>query len=307
MNAIELRGVVKRYGRVLALDGLALEVPRGAVSALIGPNGSGKTTTFGVLAGLLRVDAGEVVLFGEGPFDPTRHAGRVSLMPQDSAPSPYSSIKDILSYYAELGGQSGAQARRDADHWLARVGLEKNAGARIGELSHGMRRRFSIAQALLGRPELILLDEPTSGLDPEVAVQIRELVREQRGQATLLISSHVLSELEALCDHAVILHAGRAIRQGSMQAITGADTRVRVTLTRPPDLEALGSRLERTSLSWQAPELVAQSSGGESVEALNARLLAALLAQGAGILELSAGDSLEATYLATRAAARRQS
>jgi ABC-2 type transport system ATP-binding protein len=300
LNAVELRGVVKRYGKVLALDGLAFEVPRGAICALIGPNGSGKTTTFGVLSGLLRPEAGEVVLFGEGPFDAARHAGRVGLMPQDSAPSPHTSIREILCFYAELAGLGASEARREADHWLERVGLGPNAGSKIGQLSHGMRRRFSFAQALLGKPELLLLDEPTSGLDPEVAVQIRELIREQRGQATLLVSSHILSELEALCDHAVILHAGRVVRQGSMQVMTGANTRVRVTLTRAPDLDALRARLEQVSLSWHAPELVVQSTGSDPLESLNARLLAALLEQGAGILELSAGDSLEATYLATR-------
>jgi ABC-2 type transport system ATP-binding protein len=304
MSVVQLSGVVKRYGRVLALDGLTLDVPRGAICALIGPNGSGKTTTFGVLAGLLQPDAGQVVLFGEGPFSAARHAGRVSLMPQDSDPSPHTSIRELLVYYGELAGLDRGAARREADRWLERVALAAQAGARIGQLSHGMRRRFSIAQALLGEPELILLDEPTSGLDPEIAVQIRELVREQRGRATLLVSSHILSELEALCDYAVILNAGKVVRQGSMQAMTGANTRVRVTLTHTPDLDALRARLERCIIAWQAPELVVESDGSESLDALNTRLLSALLAQNAGILELNAGDSLEATYLATRQAAR---
>lgn len=303
MSVVQLSGVVKRYGRVLALDGLTLDVPRGSICALIGPNGSGKTTTFGVLAGLLQPDAGRVALFGEGPFDAARHAGRVSLMPQDSDPSPHTSIRELLIYYGELAGLERALARREADSWLERVALSPQANARIGQLSHGMRRRFSIAQALLGRPELILLDEPTSGLDPEVAVQIRELLREQRGQATLIVSSHILSELEALCDYAVILGAGKLVRQGSMQAMTGANTRVRVTLTHAPDLDALRARLEQVSIDWQAPELLVESKGGDSLDALNTRLLSALLAQGAGILELNAGDSLEAAYLATRQAA----
>lgn len=300
--AVRLRGVVKRYGSVRALDGLSLDVPRGACCALIGPNGSGKTTTFGVLAGLLRPQAGEIDVLGHGRFDAARDPGRVSLMPQDSAPSPHLSVRELLSFYAELGGASRREARQQADHWLERVRLTGKARAKLGELSHGMRRRFSVAQALLGKPELILLDEPTSGLDPEMVVDIRQLLAEQRGRATLIVSSHILSELETLCDYAVILDAGRAVRQGTLRELTAAGSLVRVTLARPPDLPRLGAALPGAELTWRAPHLTLQSNGKDPIEAINARLLRALLDQGAAILELHAGESLEATYLASKQA-----
>jgi len=302
VNAIAMAGVVKSYGSKRALDGLSFDIPKGVVCAVIGPNGSGKTTTFGILAGLLRYEAGSVSLFGEGAFDARRHAGRVSLMPQDSAPSPHTKLVELLRYYGTLQGLSAAEASREASAWLERVQLGDRASARIGQLSHGMRRRFSVAQALLGKPELILLDEPTSGLDPEVAVEIRQLIAEQRGRATVLVSSHVLSELEELCDHAVILQAGRVVRHGSMASITRANTLVRVTLARAPELEALRAALAGATLSWQAPHLLVQSADTSTVQAMNAVLLRALLDQGAGILEVQAGESLEATYLATRRA-----
>lgn len=303
MSSIVARALVKRYGGVLALDELSFEVPRGSICAVIGPNGCGKTTTFGLLAGLLAADAGQIDLFGEGPFDAARHAGRVSLMPQDALPSPHATLRQSLRYYGELQGLERARAWREADRWLEQVRLAERADARQSQLSHGMRRRFSVAQALLGEPELILLDEPTAGVDPELAAELRALFRAQSGRATLLISSHVLSELEELCDHAIVIEKGRAVRQGSMQSLLQADTLVRVTLSAPADLARLAAQLPGARFEWQPPELRVRWSDAAPLEQLNARLLGALLEQGVGILALAAGQSLEASYLAERRAA----
>ena len=245
MNAVQLVDVIKRYGRRVALDGLSLVVPRGATCAVIGPNGSGKTTLFAVLAGLLRPNAGDVQLFGEGPFDARRHAGRLGLMPQDAAPSRHATLEQSLRYYAALAGLSPAAAEREAALWLERVRLEDRARSTPGQLSHGMRRRFSVAQAFLGDPELVLLDEPTAGLDPELAAELRSLLGERRGSATLLISSHLLSELEDLCDYAVFIDRGRLVQQGQMRQLLQSDSRVRLKLTRAPDLERVRRRVER--------------------------------------------------------------
>ena len=117
MNVVVLADVVKRYGKLAALDGLSLAIPRGAACAVIGPNGSGKTTMFAVIAGLLAIRSGSVELFGEGPFDARRHAGRLGLMPQDSAPSPHATLLQSLRYYAELGGLPPGEARREAELW----------------------------------------------------------------------------------------------------------------------------------------------------------------------------------------------
>jgi ABC-type multidrug transport system ATPase subunit len=301
VNAVVTSDLVKRYGKTVALDGLSLAIPRGSICAVIGPNGSGKTTAFGLIAGLLVPDAGSVGLFGEGPFDASRHAGRLSLMPQDSSPSPHATLKQSLRYYGELQGMDRETARRQTDHWLERVQLSDRGGFKQSQLSHGMRRRFSVAQAFLGHPELILLDEPTSGLDPELAAEMRSLFSERRGQATLLISSHVLSELEGLCDYAVFIEHGRVVRQGSMHSLLQADTLVRVTLKAKPDLEQLARQIGSSHFDWKAPELCVRLSGGQAVEAANAQILRALLDQGVGILGLEAGQSLEASYLATRA------
>jgi ABC-type multidrug transport system ATPase subunit len=300
MNVVVLSEVVKRYGKLAALDGLSLALPRGVACAVIGPNGSGKTTMFSVIAGLLAVSSGRVELFGEGPFDARRHAGRLGLMPQDSAPSPHASLLQSLCYYAELGGLSREAARREADAWLGRMRLGDRAHARPGELSHGMRRRFSVAQAFLGSPELVLLDEPTAGLDPELVAEMRGLFIERRGRTTLLISSHVLSELEDVCDHAVFLERGRVVRQGPMRNLLQSDTRVSLELTRQPDLAALRERAGALDVSWTAPKLDVRLRGDQPIDVANAKLLRELLAQEVGILGLSTGQSLEASYLATR-------
>jgi len=300
MNVVRLNDVIKRYGKRTALDGLSLVVPRGATCGVIGPNGSGKTTLFAVLAGLLRPSAGSVELFGEHAFDARRDAGRLGLMPQDAAPSPHATLEQSLRYYATLMGQSAADAVRDAGQWLERVRLQDRARSRQHELSHGMRRRFSIAQAFLGSPELVLLDEPTAGLDPEVAAETRELLAKRRGSATLLISSHQLSELEDLCDYAVFIDQGRLVRQGPMRELLQSDSRVRLKLTRAPDLARLRQRLGSLALDWDAPVLDVRLPGNRPIDVANAELLRELLDQGVGVLELSTGQSLEASYLSTR-------
>lgn len=305
MSAIVLLNVSKRYGSVQALSGLSLEIPKGVICGVIGPNGSGKTTTFGVLAGLLRADAGRIDLFGEGPFDATRHAGRIGLMPQDSVPSPFASLHSTLCFYAKLQGLSTSAAETQADRLLETVDLADRASSRFGELSHGMRRRFTVAQALIGNPELVLLDEPTSGLDPESVVEMRKLFSALRGTATVLISSHILSELQSLCDYAVFMEGGRATRHGPMREMTEADRTIRIQLTRQPNLEALRNLLSGASFDWEPPALSVRLAGKRLIEDCIAVLLRALLDDGVGILGLEAGESLEATYLASRNRAER--
>lgn len=297
MSAVVLENVVKRYGRQLALNGLSLEIPKGSICALIGPNGCGKTTTMGVIAGLLQIESGRVDILGQGPFAADTHAGRVSLMPQDAVPSPHVPIIDSLRYYAELQGLDRASAKREAEASLEKVQLKDRARSRFGQLSHGMRRRFSVAQALLGKPELVLLDEPTSGLDPELVVQIRELISDQRREATMLVSSHILSELESMCDWAIFVERGQVVRQGSMSELTSANSIVRYTLAGDPPLPALEQALQGCTLEWKQPVLTVRAPQSQRVEDTNALCLRVLLDQQIGILEVDAGHSLEAAYM----------
>jgi ABC-type multidrug transport system ATPase subunit len=250
-----------------------------------------------VVGGVVGVEAGEVDVLGEGPFDARRHRGRLSLLPQDAELSPWSPVQALLEYYAELQGESGASARKEAERVLEEVGLKDRAGARIRELSHGMRRRVAVAQALLGRPELVLLDEPTSGLDPDLVVRMRELFLGLRGRTTLVLSSHVLSELDAVCDHVIFLSEGRCTRQGPLAEVARRRSLVRVRCAVLPDLGELAAALPELSLEREGDALRISSSEGLEPAEINARVLPALLRRGAGILEVAAGEGLEAAWL----------
>jgi ABC-2 type transport system ATP-binding protein len=161
-----------------------------------------------------------------------------------------------------------------------------------------MRRRVAIAQALLGKPELILLDEPTSGLDPALVAEVKDILRACRGASTLIVSSHVLADLEAVCDHVVFMKAGRCTKEGDLAEVTGQKQRVRVKLKGPVSLERLAEALNGIAYEQEGNDLVFQAPAGWELPALNAKVLPALLGLGAEILEVGRGDSLEAAYMA---------
>ena len=299
--ALVLRGVRKRYGRNAALDGLDLEIPRGVVCGMIGPNGAGKTTAFGIVGGYVRPDGGDIDVLGAGAFDPLRMAGRVTLLPQDCELNPYTPVRALLAHYASLQGMTRRESLREADRVLDMVELRDRARSRIRQLSHGMRRRVAVAQAFLGSPELVLLDEPTNGLDPELVIRMRELFVKQRGNRTLVVSSHNLLELEAACDHVVFLDRGRCVRAGTIDEVTARGAVVRILLEAPVATESLAAALPGATLTWEGTTLVIAAPAGSPAE-LNAIALPALLAAGARILEVRQGHSLEATYMAGRTA-----
>jgi ABC-type multidrug transport system ATPase subunit len=299
--ALRLRSVTKRYGATHALDRLSFELPRGTITGLIGPNGAGKTTCFGVTCGLLQAEAGEVDVLHAGPFDPQRDAGRVGLLPQDCELPPHTRVETYLRYLARLQGASAAQAAHQSARALDDVALTDRCRSRMSELSHGMRRRVAVAQALLGGPELILLDEPVSGLDPHLVAQMRDLlVAQRRRGATLLVSSHILGELEAICDHVVFIEAGRTTAAGPIADITARTRTVRFVLERPPTLEALRARVPDLDAAYEGNTLRVSLPDGAAPSQHNDTLLAALLALDAGVLEVRPGHSLEEAYLDAR-------
>lgn len=196
-NALKLERVVKTYRGFRALDGLDLDIPRGSIFGLVGSNGAGKTTTaLCVGAGLLRIRSGSVNLLGGGPFRPRLHRGRIALLPQDAAFPGHARVDDLLAFYGRLQGIAGGEIKRAVDSVLEWVYLSDRKRSTIRALSHGMRRCVTIAQAFLGHPELILLDEPLNGLEPLEVVNIRNLIRERKGRQTIVISSHLLKEVE---------------------------------------------------------------------------------------------------------------
>jgi ABC-2 type transport system ATP-binding protein len=306
VNAVlVMEQVVKRYGRTRALDGLDLEVPAGSVFGLVGSNGAGKTTAMAVTVGLLHAAGGTINLLGEGPFHASRHAGRVTLLPQDSRFPPHARVRQLLCFYARLQGLGAAEIERNVDELLDWVHLQDRRHAAIRTLSHGMNRRVAIAQAFLGQPELVLLDEPLSGLDPREAARVREMIRLRRGRQTIVISSHILGDIEAVCDSVAFIERGRRIRQDTLDTIVRRSHRVTYTVARGPvPLEALRQALP--DVVWEASpdglEVTAAFTAPHSAEELNALTVDLLVRAGAGVMEIRRGSDLESEYLNASAA-----
>ncbi|MEH6455935.1 MAG: ABC transporter ATP-binding protein [Cocleimonas sp.] len=208
MSLIQCNNITKRYGSTLALDDVSLSLEAGAPIALIGPNGAGKTTLFSLLCGFLRATSGDVKIMGYAPSDTKLH-GRLAALPQDANLDPRFTVGHQLVLLARLQGLSSSAANKEARRVLDKVGLPEVIATKPEALSHGMRKRVMLAQALMGSPELILLDEPTAGLDPPNVKVMRSLIAEAASNATFIISSHNLDELEKVCQSVVHLEKGK--------------------------------------------------------------------------------------------------
>ncbi len=218
--ALTFDGVVKRFGRRMALDGLSFRVPKGTSCGFVGHNGAGKTTAFSVVCGFLRADKGTFDVLGHGPYDPHRHKGLVGALPQDAELPDRHTPRELLRHLGRLQGASSARARAESDALLDAVLLTERRDTPIYTLSHGMKRRVAIATALVGRPPLVMLDEPLSGLDPVQAHAVRELLTKLRGEQTVVVSSHDLADLERISDWVVMLKDGKCLREGTVGEVT---------------------------------------------------------------------------------------
>ncbi len=228
--AIELGGIVKTYGRTTALDGLSLTVGRGELVGLLGPNGAGKTTTIKLLLGLAHPTRGSGRVLGAALGDRAARA-RIGYLPELFRYQAWLSAHEVLALHTELGHLPAARRAAPIDQALDRVGLTDRADDMVGGFSKGMQQRLGLGVALLGEPELILLDEPTSALDPIGRTDVRGIVRSARDRgATVVLNSHLLTEVERVCDRVVILHQGRTIASGPLDDVVAVDgVRLRVT------------------------------------------------------------------------------
>jgi ABC-2 type transport system ATP-binding protein len=217
--AVWCSGLRKRYGRQTAVDDVSFTVARGEVLGLLGPNGAGKTSVIKMLLGLVRPDAGEVLLLGRRSTDP-RSRSAVGYLPELFRYQPWLTAAEVLALHVKLARVDvDASEQRDC---LALVGLADRAGDRVGGFSKGMQQRLGLAVALVARPELVVLDEPTSALDPLGRVDVRDLVLalKSRGVAVLL-NSHLIGEVERVCDRVVILDKGRVAASGTLAELLG--------------------------------------------------------------------------------------
>ncbi|WP_350978784.1 ABC transporter ATP-binding protein [Shewanella sp. AC34-MNA-CIBAN-0136] len=240
MSIIQCDNLSKQYGNKLALDTVSLTLTQGAPIALVGPNGAGKTTLFSLLCGFIQPTNGSISILGHKPGSKALQ-GLLSVLPQDAALDPNFSIVSQLQFFAQLQGMTAAAAKQEALRVLALVDLSDSAEAKPKSLSHGMSKRVSIAQALMGSPKIVLLDEPTAGLDPANAKKIRQIVKDLSDHTTFVISSHNLDELEKLCDQVVYLEHGKLQQSVSIKASQATDF---ITLTmKQCDMDSLHQQL----------------------------------------------------------------
>ncbi|MEO8315451.1 MAG: ABC transporter ATP-binding protein [Pseudomonadota bacterium] len=228
---VEVDGLRKQFGSVLAVRDLTLHIPKGGVFGLLGPNGSGKTTTIGLILGLIRPTAGSIRLFGSDVRSTHLAAlRRIGAMVEAPAFYPDLSGRANLRFFQGIGRHTDDAG--EVQRLLQMVGLAERAESKFRTYSLGMKQRLGIAYALLGKPELVFLDEPTNGLDPAGMAEVRELI-EQLGKAghTVVLSSHLLNEVEQLCDHVAILSRGALLAQGSVRELLNTQGSVRVKTT----------------------------------------------------------------------------
>ncbi|MBI4320565.1 MAG: ABC transporter ATP-binding protein [Chloroflexi bacterium] len=239
MLAIETDELRKLYGNKVALEGLTLQVARGEVFGFLGPNGAGKTTAVKVLAGLVAPTAGAARIFGRPPGEPAtrRHIG---FLPEHFRFQDWLTGAELLDFHGRLCGLKPEHRRARVHELLVLVGLEEHGDRRIRSFSKGMQQRLGIAQALVGHPDLVLLDEPTSALDPLGRKEIRDLLRALRGDGTtVFLNSHLLTEIEMVCDRVAIIDRGRVVREGALGKLLAGEHELRIILDRI-DATALG-------------------------------------------------------------------
>lgn len=209
---IKVEHLTKKYGEVLALDDLSFEIEEGQVYGFLGPNGAGKTTTMNIMTGCLSATAGSVTIGGHDVFEEPDAAKRlVGYLPEQPPLYMNETPLEYLRFVGEAKGLRGAELTAQIDEVAEQAGTSDVMRRRIGDLSKGYRQRVGIAQALLGEPRVIILDEPTVGLDPIQIIEIRDLIRSLGQSHTVILSSHILSEVQAICDKILIIAHGRLV------------------------------------------------------------------------------------------------
>lgn len=218
---IEVSHLTKQYGKHLAVDDVSFTVKDGQICGLLGPNGAGKSTIMNILTGYLSATSGQVTVAGH-PLPEEADAAKacVGYLPEQPPLYPEMTVQEYLTFAAELKGVKKEERKEQVCRAARRTGLEAVLPRLIRSLSKGYKQRVGIAQALLGSPRLIILDEPTVGLDPAQVIEIRKLIRELGRAHTVILSSHILSEVQAVCQQILILSKGHLAAAGSLEELT---------------------------------------------------------------------------------------
>jgi ABC-2 type transport system ATP-binding protein len=275
---IEAEGLAKSFGTLKAVDGITLKVPRGEVLGFLGPNGAGKSTTMRLITGFLEPDAGRARIAGFDVQDQAREAKkRLGYLPEGAPLYAEMTPKGFLYFVAELRGLQGPAIAKSVGIAVEKTGLGPVLEQTIETLSKGYKRRVGIAQAILHDPEVLIMDEPTDGLDPNQKHQVRELIAEMAKEKAIIVSTHILEEVEAVCTRAVVINKGRIVADGTAEDL----------MRRLPYHGAVGIRVaaEKADAIKGALSALAGVEKVETVAAANGQLhLRAIPKNGAGIV-----------------------
>lgn len=274
INAVGLTKVFRdfwRRARVRAVSDLDLDIQPGEVFGLLGPNGSGKSTTIKMILGLLHPTRGRVAVFGRPPDD-VRTKARIGYLPEESYLYRFLNARETLDYYGTLFRLDRRERRRRTEELLEMVGLRSAARRPVGEYSKGMARRIGLAQALVNDPDLLILDEPTSGLDPIGAKLVKDIILRlgRVYRKTILLSSHLLADVEEVCDRVTILYGGLVQESGKLEDILSRRDMLQITCERlsPETLDELARLIER-----REGKTVAVSTPRDRLESLFLRIV----------------------------------
>lgn len=235
---IEVEQLTKNYGTVAAVRGVSFQVGRGEVVGFVGPNGAGKSTTLRILTGYIGATSGSVRIAGyDISSEPLRARSQLGYMPETAPLYPEMRVNEYLRFRARLKRVSSKDERRAVERALEQAGVHHVQNTLVGNLSKGYRQRVALADALVSDPPLLILDEPTAGLDPNQIRDVRTLIKELSSTRTILLSTHILSEVEATCDRALVIHRGKLVLEGPLSTLRDEELRA-VLRARDPDERA---------------------------------------------------------------------
>ena len=286
---VEVKNLCKDYGPTRAIDQINFSLKKGDVVGFLGPNGAGKSTTMKIITGFMAPTSGHAQIAGFDVFeDPLEVKKRIGYLPETPPVYPDMFVTDYLEFVAELKKVPSSEIKKNVD--LAREKTNLNAVAKrlIGTLSKGFKQRVGIAQALVSRPEVLILDEPTVGLDPKQVLEIRDLIRELKGDHTIILSTHILPEVQAVCDKVIIINKGRIVAEDSIAnlgRLEKGSSVLQIKLRRPKDLNSvLSSQNGVLQISGSLVDWEIQFDGQDQV---HDEILMKLVQTNSGLLEFS--------------------
>ncbi len=300
---IEVQNLSKSYGGILAIQNLSFQVKKGEVVGFLGPNGAGKSTTMKIITGFMAPTSGQAIVGGFDVFEnPIEVKKRIGYLPETPPVYMDMKVRDYLKYVSELKGVEKSKIEKNVAHAIEKTQLGSVEKRLIHNLSKGFRQRVGIAQALVSDPEVLILDEPTVGLDPKQVAEIRDLIKELRGHHTIILSTHILPEVQATCERIVIINKGHIVAQDSLSNLANLQTgsrKVNLKLKRPGsdmirDLQSISGVLKVQAGNSPQDWILDTQESDDVVE----RVASQVIQKGYGLLEItSARADLEDIFL----------